>query len=303
MAGLTPSGQPHAISPSIQSVSREADEGAGGRRQREAVALSQADSWRGWGCGQLGAVELRLRSALYPGYTPNRAHQLRTNLAPVAAGGSTNISSVLSAASYPVPKPRPTLIQRLADVAHSAPISHFQPRHRLPCRLKLVSGEPGPHGAFRVIKCGPVMMALAPQLFQKYRCHSTQECGHPAHGLLGTNSLTVTSSHPFCLREGWFCLQQRLWGKPGCAGGREMDDGVCRAQDPPQSDGVLHGASRSPQGRLSTPPQPSEVGSLCCFPARGGDVLFGILAGFLPLFQAGCSEEGRDERGSSEAVS
>lgn len=101
MAGLFPSGQPHTFSPSIQSVSCEADDGAGGRRQREAGAPSQVDSWRGWGCGQSGAVELRLRSALCPGYTPNRARQLRTNLAPVAAGGSANISFVPSAASYP----------------------------------------------------------------------------------------------------------------------------------------------------------------------------------------------------------
>ena len=47
--------------------------------------------------------------------------------------------------------------------------NHFQSWHYSPCQFKLVSREPGLHLTFRVIKCSPIMILLAPQLFRKYR--------------------------------------------------------------------------------------------------------------------------------------
>ena len=74
-----------------------------------------------------------------------------------------------SCASYP------TSAQALANILFTYPqklciiwTNHFQSWHYFPCQFKLVSREPGLHLTFRVIKCSPIMILLAPWLFRKY---------------------------------------------------------------------------------------------------------------------------------------
>ena len=69
-----------------------------------------------------------------------------------------------------------TSAQALANILFTYPqklciiwTNHFQSWHYFPCQFKLVSMEPGLHLTFRVIKCSPIMILLAPWLFRKYR--------------------------------------------------------------------------------------------------------------------------------------
>lgn len=124
-----------------------------------------------------------------------------------------------------------------------------------------------------------------PSCFKKYCCHSPQECVRPAHCLLRTNRLIVTSSHSFCLRGRLVLFTAATVGKAGlCRGGRWMMEFAGHRTRSRVIEFCV-GDSRSFQGHLSTQPQPAEVGSLCCcFPAQG-DVVWH--PGWFPAFVSG----------------